>query len=238
MSYTCPKGHISTEADFCSECGLKIGAPAATPPAAAPVMSPSKAEDCPVCGAPRTPGARFCEVCRYEYSGAAPVAAVAAPPPPPPPPPVLAPAPPPPPPPPLPDPAPPPPVSASPLAVGNAWAIVTADRSLMGPDAAGLAFPDDEPRRSYPLDLDESLVGRRSARANVHPEIPVNDASVSSRHLKICRRKDGALYLVDVGSSNGTKLNGVAVEAAVETPLKPGDEITIGAWTRIVIEAR
>ena len=108
----------------------------------------------------------------------------------------------------------------------------------MGPEAASLTFPEGEPQRSYPLDLDENLVGRRSARTNVHPEIPVGDPSVSSRHLKICRRKDGSLYLVDVGSSNGTKLNGVTVEPGVETSLKAGDQIVIGAWTKIAIEAR
>jgi hypothetical protein len=235
MTYLCPKGHVSTDADYCSECGLRINAaPASSSTDAAPMAAAGGV--CPVCGTPRTPGARFCEVCRYDFVAGkaadpggdleppAPPTVVSAPP-------VLAP-----PPPMAPDP--PPPAAASPFAVGNAWAVVTADKSLMGPDTADLVFPEGEPRRSYPLDLDENLVGRRSARGNVHPEIPVNDPSVSSRHLKICRQKDGALYLVDVGSSNGTRLNGAAVEVGVETSLKPGDQIAIGAWTRIVIETR
>jgi len=234
MTYLCPKGHVSTDSDYCSECGLRINA---APTSAASTLPPTSAPAaaggiCPVCATPRTPGARFCEVCRYDFvtgkpadpngdvEPVAPPVPVASPP---------APAPV------LPD---PPPAAASPFAVGNAWAIVTADKSLMGADAASLAFPEGEPRRSYPLDLDENLVGRRNARGNVHPEIPINDPSVSSRHLKICRRKDGALYLVDVGSSNGTRVNGAAVEAGVETPLNPGDQIVIGAWTKIVIETR
>ena len=243
MTYLCPKGHNSTDSDYCSECGIKMGAqttPAKNTTPAAHPAPPAAGNICPVCATPQTPGARFCEVCRYDFvtrktaddsaaadSPHAPVAtapsALA-------PPPAAA----------LPEPGPaaPPSVAASPLAVGNVWAIVTADRSVIDPADAGLVFPEAEPKRSYPLDLDENLVGRRSARTNVHPEIPVNDPSVSSRHLKICRRKDGALYLVDVGSSNGTKLNGAAIEAGVETPLKPDDQIVIGAWTRIVIEAR
>jgi hypothetical protein len=247
MTYLCPKGHQSTEPDYCSECGMRI---AASSSGSAPAATAAPAGgDCPVCGAQRAPGARFCEVCRYDFvakkpadaadDGAfapAPAAAVADPAPAPAPQPAPA------------DPAPtapasvapaaPAPATASVNAIANPWAIVTADKSLMGPEAAGLTFPEGEPQRSYPLDLDENLVGRRSARTNVHPEIPVGDPSVSSRHLKICRRPDGSLYLVDVGSSNGTKLNGVAVEPAVETALKAGDQIVIGAWTRIAIEAR
>lgn len=246
MTYLCPKGHTSSEPDYCSECGIKIGAQATPGTNAAPtanVASAAAGKICPVCATPQTPGARFCEVCRYDFATGKPADAAgeaalagdsaapagpaqapsAAPPPAPPDPAPVAPS---------------PSVAASPLAVGNAWAIVTADRSLIDPADAGLAFPEGEPKRSYPLDLDENLVGRRGARANLHPEIPINDPSVSSRHLKICRRTDGSLYLVDVGSTNGAKLNGAAIEAGVETPLKPGDQIVIGAWTRIVIEAR
>jgi len=219
MTWICPRGHASTESDYCSECGLRIAAPATAAPSA-PLPAAAAGETCPVCGTPRTPGARFCEVCRHDFVAGQPADSPLAP---------VA----------VPQPsAPPPPLAASPLAVGNVWAIVTADKTLMGPETAGLTFPEGEPSRSYPLDLDENLVGRRNARGNIHPEIPINDPSVSSRHLKICRRRDGALYMVDVGSSNGTKLNGAAVEAGVETPLRPGDAIAVGAWTRILIETR
>jgi hypothetical protein len=251
MTYLCPKGHQSSEADYCSECGLRIGAPPTASASPATSSGAGAGEDCPVCGAPRAPGARFCEVCRYDFVAKkpadaaddsalapAPAAAVAqaAPTPAPAPPaapdaaPSAAPAP--------AAPSVPAPLAASSVAIANPWAIVTVEKSLMGPEAAGLTFPEGEPQHSYPLDLDENLVGRRSARTNVHPEIPIGDPSVSSRHLKICRHKDGSLYLVDVGSSNGTKLNGVAVEPGVETSLKAGDQIVIGAWTKIAIEAR
>ena len=53
----CPKGHESTEADFCSECGLKLEDKL---PAAGP-------ENCPDCESPRE-GAEFCEVCGYNYT--------------------------------------------------------------------------------------------------------------------------------------------------------------------------
>ena len=61
---------------------------------------------------------------------------------------------------------------------------------------------------------------------------------MSSRHLKICRRKEGSLYVVDVGSSNGTKVNGKPIEPGIEVPLGPGDRLTLGMWTSIVVESR
>ncbi len=108
---------------------------------------------------------------------------------------------------------------------------------VTAPDAA-VPFPEGEPDRAFPLDLDEMLLGRRNARRDVHPEIAIADPSVSGRHLKICRQTDGSRTIVDVGSSNGTKLNGAALQAGVETPLKAGDQIELGMWTRILIEAR
>ena len=41
--------------------------------------------------------------------------------------------------------------------------------------------------------------------------------------------------LLDVGSSNGTQLNGKDVPAGVRTPVSAGDEITLGCWTRITL---
>ena len=235
MTYDCPKGHASSDADYCSECGIKIQGSSA-PTAAAPATTPAL---CPSCATPRLPGARFCEVCRFDFtdptSTSTSLAAMSAPG--------------------REAGTPPPPASmrlasvapaATPLAFAedtdapfygkNAWAVVTAERSLVAPDNAA-AFPADEIPRSYPLDFPENLVGRHSARAGLHPEVPVNDPSVSSRHLKLCRRS-GRIVLVDVGSTNGTIVNGSPVRSGVEVPLRPGDTIDLGAWTRIVLEAR
>jgi hypothetical protein len=63
-TYTCPKGHESTEADFCDECGAKIGG---APPAAAPAP-PATGDLCPHCGTPRAGSSRFCEDCGYDHS--------------------------------------------------------------------------------------------------------------------------------------------------------------------------
>jgi hypothetical protein len=244
MTFQCPKGHDSETPDWCSECGTAIE------PASSKSTPGTTVDTCPICSTERTPGGRFCEVCRYDFVEKKPsdpssfdqefvtppaVEATQDSP--------------------NPDhflmaiPAPgnrvknadaksgmPRTANGTPIN-GNLWAVVTADRSLLeGTDDP--LFPSGEQQRNYPLDLDENLVGRKGARQNIHPEIPVNDPSVSARHCKICRRKDGSAYVVDVGSTNGTKLNGIALEEGVETAVEPGDEIVVGAWTRVALQVR
>ena len=75
------------------------------------------------------------------------------------------------------------------------------------------------------LDGDVITVGR-------HPEslVVLPSASVSSHHATIKRR--GADYFVqDLGTTNGTKLNGVDVE---EAKLEDGDKVTFGDVSGIV----
>jgi hypothetical protein len=65
----------------------------------------------------------------------------------------------------------------------------------------------------------------RSAESSV----PLNDTNVSRRHAEIRSRGEGARiewYLVDVGSTNGTMLNGVKISG--EQKLKNGDALMFG----------
>ncbi|HVA42847.1 MAG TPA: DUF3662 and FHA domain-containing protein [Acidimicrobiales bacterium] len=55
--------------------------------------------------------------------------------------------------------------------------------------------------------------------------VVIDDPNVSRRHAELVRR-DGAVILVDLGSTNGTLVNGVQV---TESPLSDGDELTVGA---------
>jgi len=76
----CPNGHLSDTADYCDQCGAKIGgdpsiaaAPAAaatSAPAAPAAAGPTRA--CPACGAPNAEGDKFCEVCGYDMALGAP----------------------------------------------------------------------------------------------------------------------------------------------------------------------
>lgn len=54
--------------------------------------------------------------------------------------------------------------------------------------------------------------------------IQLSDRNVSRRHAQL-RRQGDAVYVIDLGSTNGTKVNGVPVR---QHRLAPGDVLTIG----------
>jgi hypothetical protein len=60
-------------------------------------------------------------------------------------------------------------------------------------------------------------------------ELSLADAGVSRRHAQVRRSPDGGWVVVDLGSTNGTKVNGVRINGA--RPLGDGDEITVGSTT-------
>jgi len=97
--------------------------------------------------------------------------------------------------------------------------------------------PSREARRLEPSDQDRRqalLVG--GGRRNVlsgsrvvlgrsrEADIVIQDPNVSRRHAELRRDEDG-WQVVDLGSTNGIKVNGRRVE---QQPLSPGDAITIG----------
>jgi hypothetical protein len=236
---TCPKGHVSTEPDYCSECGAKLdgAASAITPATAIPpevLAAAAGGEPCPVCATRRVADARFCEVCRYDFHTATVPSAASAPAP-------------------APDtwvkspvdilpelPAPMAPPGRGPSEpVPQHWDVIVAvDPALnKNPDPAQ-PCPENAPERTFPLDLDENLVGRRSDRKDIHPEIMIADPGISRRHLSIRRRDDGGFLAIELGSTNGTSLNAALLEPGIPTPLKDGDQLTLGCWTRMTVRAR
>lgn len=58
-------------------------------------------------------------------------------------------------------------------------------------------------------------------------EFPLSDGSISRAHCTVERDETGAYWLVDLGSTNGTSLNGDKVNGKV--PLNPGDKVFLGA---------
>lgn len=74
------------------------------------------------------------------------------------------------------------------------------------------------------------LIGR-----DVGPEhIQVDDPYVSRRHAEILWL--GAGWAVrDLRSTNGTRVNGVALEGAEARSLNPDDQIQIGSWTLLTL---
>jgi len=214
MSFACPAGHASDESDYCSVCGAAIvaaaprGASAAAPPAGVARKAPG---GCPVCGEPRVADARFCEVCRYDFvsrTGGPPPVAAA------------------------------PPAAPAPMRAPSKWQlVVTIDASLdTEPDPAVPA--PTEPPRVFPIELPEMLVGRRDDKQHIHPAVPVHDPGSSRRHARFLLNADGTVSLHDLASTNGTKLNGSDVVSGSIVPLKEGDEVTLGRWTRIRLGVR
>ncbi len=79
----------------------------------------------------------------------------------------------------------------------------------------------DGQSRLVPLEKDCITLGRAGGTELCYPE----DTGLSRQHLAIERDGDG-WALRDLGSKNGTILNGARITA--RTPLKPGDRITAG----------
>src|SRR5436190_393690 len=48
-------------------------------------------------------------------------------------------------------------------------------------------------------------------------------------------RPDGGLVVRDLGSANGTQLNGQELLAGVDNPVHDGDVLAVGAWTKITV---
>ncbi len=241
-TYLCPKGHLSTEADFCSDCGAKIQAASDRAIPLVPTATSSTALiPCPDCSTVHDPGdGNFCDVCGYNFlTGASgsrfdpgvsapplvpveaiavePIAAEA-----------IAPLPAP-----LPDLV--PLESASPTVTPNStWCLTL----TIEPDLGTAESPPAPTQAAIALTLKQStnLIGRTSEARGIFPEVPLDfDSAVSHRHALLIIQENGTLNLRDVGSSNGTYINGVEVKPMVDTVLQDGDEFTLGHWTRVRI---
>lgn len=75
---------------------------------------------------------------------------------------------------------------------------------------------------------DELVIGRQASGDGTLG----NDIEISRRHARIMRGSDGRYVIEDLGSTNGTYLNGRRIESA--TALEPGDRIEMGATALIV----
>ncbi|MEU2179034.1 FHA domain-containing protein [Nocardia sp. NPDC019219] len=64
-------------------------------------------------------------------------------------------------------------------------------------------------------------------RAMVHPEAPGRD-SISRRHAIVGMDENGRVWIRDVGSSNGTQVNGDRLGRGERRVLEPGDDLRLG----------
>jgi hypothetical protein len=96
--------------------------------------------------------------------------------------------------------------------------------------------PSRDARRVEPVDDRRQALLVGGGRRNVlsgnrvvlgrsrEADIVLQDPNVSRRHAEL-RREDGGWQIVDLGSTNGIKVNGRRVD---NQPLRPGDQVTIG----------
>jgi pSer/pThr/pTyr-binding forkhead associated (FHA) protein len=82
---------------------------------------------------------------------------------------------------------------------------------------------------TFLVDRDSTSVGRAP-----ESDVFLDDVTVSRKHAEIVRRADGAFSVRDVGSLNGTYVNGEQVD---ETMLATGDEVQIGMFKLVFFSA-
>lgn len=203
MTVTCPKGHQSSEPDFCSECGAKIGL-ASTNGHAPNTPAPVGADACPDCGTHQAvDGGAFCELCGYNFQtgahGEIPV-----------------------------------PSQQAGKPVPKWMVVVTVDPTLKEPESPDP--PADWTPLSIPADRDTLLIGRTSQARTAAPDIALDfDLAVSHRHALLTRANGSGWTIRDIGSSNGTRVNGQDLQAMIDVPLNAGDRITLGHWTCLTL---
>jgi FHA domain len=125
-------------------------------------------------------------------------------------------------------------------------AVVAADREFYdrvlargGPDT--VEFPKLFPERRIVLRRNATVIGRRNLKQGVEPDIDLGihpmDRGVSTRHA-VLQVRDAGLTVTDLGSTNGTSLNGSdeLLPNGAEVTLADGDRIHVGAWTTITVE--
>lgn len=243
--YQCPAGHRSAAADYCDNCGRPISkARESTPEIVDVPRQPSgprgDAPDpvCRFCATPYNPDDAFCEGCGHERPGHVPT------------------------PPHIPTPV--DPIDREPVVAESmtnhsgegegsgasaprlpVWTVrVLPDHDYFlrvlewdGPDARQMQFPHEEEVLTLTLTGESMRIGRRNASVtSAPPEIALGDPGVSRRHAMLLRCGDGTWEVMDLGSANGTTING-GYDRVRRDPvrLEDGDRVHVGAWTTLEI---
>jgi hypothetical protein len=91
--------------------------------------------------------------------------------------------------------------------------------------------PTDLSERVFMADRSPLVIGRDSSGL----DIPIHDDPfVSRRHAEIVWMADG-WGIRDLGSTNGTRVNGVAVEGSEVRPRGPDDVVEVGFFSELKV---
>ena len=123
--------------------------------------------------------------------------------------------------------------AASSVDQSNVGAAASAPASTAaGAGTLTITFPSGQ---TFTMQGDEANVGRADVAQNWHPELDVipygggaPDLGVSRHHARIVHQ-DGGFSVVDLGSTNGTYINGHAAAYNQPAALSDGDTLSFGA---------
>jgi len=224
MSFTCPRGHPSASDDYCSVCGVRnpgVSVMADERPNHAGMPADSL---CLVCGVQRDGNDRYCVNCGYDFERGEPFVPAAEP--------QLngyAPAP-----------------ASSPVSMAApAIAPVSGATAPSAPSLVLLASvntmrfdepgspppPGDLSERTFILDRHSIVIGREGGNL----DIPIHgDPYISRRHAEIVWM-GSAWGIRDLGSTNGTRVNGVPLEGSEVKLLGPDDVIELGFFSQLTV---
>lgn len=220
MGFACPKGHWSSDEDYCDTCGARN--PGLAPEAEESKTHPAGAfaeQSCAVCQAVREGDDRYCGSCGYDFetgepwSPASPAEPIQ-----------------------LPRLAAPPaqevprPAPEAPHLATSFVLVVSVDTSRFT-TLSSPAPPADLSQRVFMLDRPSLVIGRDGPNL----DIPIHgDPYVSRRHAEIIWLEDG-WAIRDLGSTNGTRVNGETLEGTEVKPLAPDDVVELGFFSRLTV---
>jgi hypothetical protein len=211
MSFTCPRGHLSATDDYCSVCGIRNPASSVLTGVRPDGAGAHSEPVCLVCGVQRDGTDRYCVNCGYDFEMGEPFVAHSQP-------------------------------ETNGQLLGQAL-LPVAPPAPSAPSLVLLASvnvrrfdepgspppPTDLAERTFILDRHSIVIGREGGSL----DIPIHgDPYISRRHAEIVWM--GAAWGIrDLGSTNGTRVNGVPLEGSEVKLLAPDDVIELGFFSQL-----
>jgi serine/threonine protein kinase len=112
-----------------------------------------------------------------------------------------------------------------PMPNGVEVTVITASKMLIN------AFLQTKDGQVFPLDLDLCTIGRQGEQKKVATDIDVtalDTGKLASRRHAMVQLRDETFYISDLGSTNGTYVNGEKIKPQEPRALKAGDVIELG----------